>query len=114
MKIVNPLSPSLAEEDIKTVLYALAGQGGCDGEPYDQIQAAADYIAELEAECRNSYNTGITVGEKERLRLGGRILELEATVEKLKCCGNCKHEPEFFSDNGCCVMCAKLDKWEAK
>lgn len=48
MKIVNPLSPSLAEEDIKTVLYALAGQGGCDGEPYDQMQAAADYIAELE------------------------------------------------------------------
>ena len=43
-----------------------------------------------------------------------RISELEALVEKLKCCGNCKHEPEFFSDNGCCVMCAKLDKWEAK
>lgn len=38
----------MAEEDIKTVLYALAGQGGCDGEPYDQIQQAADYIAELE------------------------------------------------------------------
>ena len=43
-----------------------------------------------------------------------RIAELEALVEKLKVCGNCKHEPEFFSDNGCCVMCAKLDKWEAK
>lgn len=43
-----------------------------------------------------------------------RISELEALVEKLKVCGNCKHEPEFFSDNGCCVMCAKLDKWEAK
>ena len=85
MKIVNPLSPSLAEEDIKTVLYALAGQGGCDGEPYDQIQQAADYIAEL-----------------------------EALVEKLKCCGNCKHEPEFFSDNSCCVICVNLDKWEAK
>ena len=43
-----------------------------------------------------------------------RIAELEAQIERLKCCGNCKHEPEFFSDNGCCVMCAKLDKWEAK
>ena len=43
-----------------------------------------------------------------------RIAELEATVEQMKCCGNCKHEPEFFSDNGCCVMCAKLDKWEEK
>ena len=43
-----------------------------------------------------------------------RVAELEALIEKLKVCGNCKHEPEFFSDNGCCVMCAKLDKWEAK
>ena len=83
MKIINPLSPRRIKEDIKTVLRVLAGQGGCDGEPYDQMQAAADYIAEL-----------------------------EETVERMKCCGNCKHEPEFFSDNGCCVMCAKLDKWE--
>ena len=43
-----------------------------------------------------------------------RIAELEALVEKLKCCGNCKHEPEFFSDNSCCVICVNLDKWEAK
>ena len=50
----------------------------------------------------------------ETKRLNERIVELEALVEKLKVCGNCKHEPEFFSDNGCCVMCAKLDKWEAK
>lgn len=50
MKIINPLSPNNIEEDIKTVLYALAGQGGCDGEPYDQMQVAADYIAELEAQ----------------------------------------------------------------
>ena len=50
----------------------------------------------------------------ETKRLNERVAELEALVEKLKVCGNCKHEPEFFSDNGCCVMCAKLDKWEAK
>ena len=50
MEIVNPLSPSGAKEDIKTVLYALAGQGGRDGEPYDQMQEAGDYIATLEAE----------------------------------------------------------------
>ena len=43
-----------------------------------------------------------------------RIAELEALVEKLKVCGNCKHEPEFFSDNSCCVICVNLDKWEAK
>ena len=50
MEIVNPLSPSGAKEDIKTVLYVLAGQGGRDGEPYDQMQEAGDYIATLEAE----------------------------------------------------------------
>lgn len=50
----------------------------------------------------------------ETKRLNERIVELEALVEKLKRCGNCKHEPEFFSDNGCCVMCVKLDKWGAK
>ena len=58
-----------------------------------------------------TYENGVL---KERCSMHKRIAELEALVEKLKVCGNCKHEPEFFSDNGCCVMCAKLDKWEAK
>ena len=122
MKIINPLSPNGTKEDIKTVLRVLAGQGGCDGEPYDQMQAAADYIAELEAECRNTYSTGITVGEKERLRLGGRILELEATVEKLKCCDNCNnYEPHCITNEKKCAIdnqyrnrTHKCDKWEAK
>lgn len=48
MKIKNPLSPKGTEEHITTVLYALAGQGGCDGTPYDEMQIAADYILELE------------------------------------------------------------------
>jgi hypothetical protein len=48
VKIVNPLSPSKKKEDIKTVLYAIAGQGGADGCPYDQMQVAADYIKSLE------------------------------------------------------------------
>jgi hypothetical protein len=49
MKIVNPLSPKGKKEHISAVLHAMAGQGGCDGEPYDQMQMAADYILELEA-----------------------------------------------------------------
>jgi len=79
-----------------------------------RLENEASRIDELEAEvkrfqlaCRTAYNDGIAEGEKERLKLGGEI-------ERMKCCGNCKHEPEFFSDNGCCVMCAKLDKWEEK
>lgn len=49
MKIINPLSPKKTKEHISVVLHALASQGGCDGEPYDQMQMAADYILELEA-----------------------------------------------------------------
>ena len=49
MKIINPLSPKGTKEHISVVLHALASQGGCDGEPYDQMQMAADYILELEA-----------------------------------------------------------------
>lgn len=72
MKIINPLSPNGTKEDIKTVLRVLAGQGGCDGEPYDQMQAAADYIAEL-----------------------------EALIGKLKCCGNCKHQHDYICLQEC-------------
>lgn len=54
MKIVNPLSPKKTKEHISSVLYALAGQGGCDGIPYDQMQMAADYILELEAKIKLS------------------------------------------------------------
>lgn len=53
IKIVNPLSPKGIEEDIKTVLYVLAAQGGSDGYPYDQMQLAADYICSLENEINN-------------------------------------------------------------
>lgn len=49
--------------------------------------------------------------DAEISRLNERVAELEALVEKLKVCGNCIHE---LSDNWRCVMCAKLDKWEAK
>ncbi len=63
----------------------------------------ADRIAELEKD-REDARTMYDDYNKS-------IAELEFEVEQLKCCGNCKHEPEFFSDNGCCVMCVKLDKW---
>ena len=66
MEIVNPLRPSGAKADIKTVLYAIAGQGGNDGDPYDQIQAAADYIAELEAENKRLKEQGQYNAELKR------------------------------------------------
>lgn len=44
-KIYNPLTGK--EDDIVSVLQMLASQEGCDGEPYDQLQLAAEYITEL-------------------------------------------------------------------
>lgn len=46
-KIINPLTGN--KEPIISVLRSLAGQDGCDGEPYDQMQLAADYIEYLES-----------------------------------------------------------------
>lgn len=65
--IVNPLSPTMKEEKIQTVLYALAGQNNCDGEPYDQMQAAADYINDLENEI-NNLRESLTINGIEYLR----------------------------------------------
>lgn len=48
MNIVNPLSVKKSKEPIQTVLRVLAGQNNCDGEPYDQMQIAAEYIDRLE------------------------------------------------------------------
>jgi hypothetical protein len=44
--IRNPLNDLL--QPIQTVLRALASQEGNDGEPYDQMIGAADYIDFLE------------------------------------------------------------------
>jgi len=47
---INPLSVSNKPQPIAGVLYILASQEGCDGEPYDQMCEAADYIRHLEAQ----------------------------------------------------------------
>lgn len=38
--------------------------------------------------------------------------ELEAQIEKMKCCRNCKH-PSTPVDNTCCD-CEKYSKWELR
>ena len=49
MKITDPLSINRKEGEIKSVLRNLASQESCDGEPYDQMILAADYIEYLES-----------------------------------------------------------------
>jgi hypothetical protein len=46
--VINPLTNR--DEPARAVLRSMAGQEDCDGEPYDQMQEAADHIQRLE-EC---------------------------------------------------------------
>jgi hypothetical protein len=46
MKINNPLTGKL--DHICVVLHMLSSQESCDGDPYDQLVIAADYIEQLE------------------------------------------------------------------
>jgi hypothetical protein len=43
-----------------------------------------------------------------------RCGKIEALIDKLKCCGNCKHN--FDADEEHCVGCCepKLEKWEMR
>lgn len=47
MKIDHPLSQ--VKQPIQVVLRALAAQEGCDGEPFNEMQLAAEYIDRLES-----------------------------------------------------------------
>lgn len=46
MKIIHPLKKG--DHPIQSVLRDLSSQENCDGEPYDQMIKAADYIDDLE------------------------------------------------------------------
>lgn len=46
--VFNPLTGR--EAGIEVVLQMMCSQEGCDGEPYDQMQAAAELIVKLRAE----------------------------------------------------------------
>ena len=49
-----------------------------------------------------------------------KIADLEKQIEKMKCCGNCKHFDKLY--NRCeltrltlkCCLCNALDKWELR
>jgi len=52
MYIKNPLTGNV--ERVQSVLRSLASQEGCDGDPYDQMTHAADYIDRLEELIQSS------------------------------------------------------------
>ena len=56
MKLIHhPLRVRDIPAPIQTVLRDLAGQEGADGEPYDQMMEAADYIDALERELDEAH-----------------------------------------------------------
>lgn len=55
----------------------------------------------------------------ELLRIGARNEELEAQIEKMKCCENCRRNTPFFFCEECIrfkgpLSPAAIDKWELK
>lgn len=61
---VDPLSGEL--RPLSKVLLDLAAQENCDGEPYDQMQEAAEYIEEIEnilEELKKSFAGKILLNE---------------------------------------------------
>lgn len=57
MKVIHPIKNGM--HPIQHVLRDLANQENCDGDPYDQMIQAADYIDDLEERLeffRDKYN----------------------------------------------------------
>ena len=65
MKIVDPLSVKGNKTHISTVLIGLASQENCDGEPYDQMMLAAEYICKLESKLKDLIRTYMVADEYE-------------------------------------------------
>ncbi len=87
-KITHPLHPFDPKYPISSVLNDLAAQENCDGEPYDQMVEAADYIDELESIIHEQANI---IPELEKTIIGLRMKEKRLTPKqkKKKEC-NCK------------------------
>lgn len=87
MLIIDPLS--IAPEKmvpIQSVLRSLSAQEGCDGEPYDQMVQAADYIDDLENRvCRLS---------KDRHELDMQLTRLQEVAAELLAQLNKTYESE--------------------
>jgi hypothetical protein len=67
--IVDPLLTEYSRlAPIQSVLQHLASQENCDGEPYDQMVSAADYIDELEEALEDWLDCADTPEEWMRCR----------------------------------------------
>lgn len=61
--MINPLTGK--DEPVRAVLRSMAGQEGHDGEPYDQMQEAADYIEKLESALNNIHDLTLAARGKD-------------------------------------------------
>ena len=69
--ITNPMSPNGTKQHICAVLRLLASGENCDGEPYDQMMQASNYIEYLESgqDMVNVYRTGMEHGAREQIKV---------------------------------------------
>lgn len=92
--ICNPLNHDRLET-IQAVLMSLAGQEGCDGEPYDQMMDAANHIENLERKLDRIYAANKTTCGVALLY---QKVSPEQTVNKVICYLGTKHEGEDAYD----------------
>ena len=82
----------------------------------DHFKDVFDENAELRKELKQAEKVKVVEHFEAygQCRDSRRIAELKAQIEKMKCCGNCKHQCSFlFQDE---IDCANngLPKWEIK
>lgn len=74
---------------------------------YDDTDEYGAWFSDVEM-LRRAYIAGAKELQKENE-------QLKAQIEKMKCCGNCKHKNERYQVNGICDSCfVDDDKWELK
>ena len=78
--MINPLTGK--PDGVVPVLRQLAAQENCDGEPYDQMQEAADYIDKLTQENQWLVNRNTKLA-KDNVRLAKRNIALAEQIKSL-------------------------------
>ncbi len=81
--IVHPMRLGEAGCKIQTVLRDLAGRENCDGDPYDQMQDAGDYIDELEAANNEMFTVLLRVHTLVQISTASNKKEVLADVERM-------------------------------
>ena len=100
-----------AQQTIKELTLKVSGlESDCDAYNYSQ-RTYQEEIKELKAEneqIKNSDTLCKLIGEQKR-----KITDLEAQIEKMKCCGNCAKYNSGYGETPCKISASAIcGEWE--